>query len=101
MIAGYGMLAFRDPFGIRPLIFGTNETPEGTEYLFASESVALDTLGFQGAARRRSGRGDLHRSRSPHAPASMRAQFMRAFAVHFRVRLSGSPGLGDRRRLGL
>ena len=47
MIAGYGMLAFRDPFGIRPLIFGSNETPEGTEYLFASESVALDTLGFK------------------------------------------------------
>lgn len=47
MIAGYGMLAFRDPFGIRPLVFGTNETAEGTEYLFASESVALDTLGFQ------------------------------------------------------
>jgi amidophosphoribosyltransferase len=47
MIAGHGMLAFRDPFGIRPLIFGTNETPQGTEYLFASESVALDTLGFQ------------------------------------------------------
>ena len=47
MIAGYGMLAFRDPFGIRPLVFGCNETPEGMEYLFASESVALDTLGFQ------------------------------------------------------
>ena len=47
MIAGYGMLAFRDPFGIRPLIFGSNETPAGTEYLFASESVALDTLGFK------------------------------------------------------
>ncbi|HMW18033.1 MAG TPA: amidophosphoribosyltransferase [Accumulibacter sp.] len=47
MIAGYGMLAFRDPYGIRPLVFGSNETNEGTEYLFASESVALDTLGFQ------------------------------------------------------
>ncbi|HRF72517.1 MAG TPA: amidophosphoribosyltransferase, partial [Accumulibacter sp.] len=47
MIAGYGMLAFRDPFGIRPLVFGSNETPDGTEYLFASESVALDTLGFK------------------------------------------------------
>jgi len=47
MIAGYGMLAFRDPYGIRPLVIGENDTPEGKEYLLASESVALDTLGFQ------------------------------------------------------
>lgn len=47
LIAGYGMLAFRDPFGIRPLVIGVNETSEGNDYLVASESVALDTLGFQ------------------------------------------------------
>ncbi len=47
MIAGYGLLAFRDPFGIRPLIIGRNETQDGTEYLVASESVAIDTLGFE------------------------------------------------------
>lgn len=47
MIAGYGLLAFRDPYGIRPLIIGRNVTPEGNEYLVASESVALDTLGYQ------------------------------------------------------
>jgi amidophosphoribosyltransferase len=47
MIAGYGLLAFRDPFGIRPLVIGRNETPEGTEYLVASESVAVDSLGFK------------------------------------------------------
>ena len=46
-IAGYGVLGFRDPFGIRPLCYGVAETDEGTEYLVASESVALEGLGFR------------------------------------------------------
>lgn len=47
MIAGYGLLAFRDPFGIRPLVVGRNDAAAGPEWLVASESVALDVLGFR------------------------------------------------------
>jgi len=47
MIAGYGLLAFRDVHGIRPLVVGVHETEQMPEYLVASESVALDTLGFR------------------------------------------------------
>ncbi|MFM2089067.1 MAG: hypothetical protein RLZZ237_3936, partial [Pseudomonadota bacterium] len=46
-IAGVGLLAFRDPHGIRPLCLGVNETEQGTEYLIASESVALEGMGFR------------------------------------------------------
>ena len=47
MIANYGMIAFRDPFGIRPLIYGRRETDSGTEYIVASETVAMDVLGYE------------------------------------------------------
>jgi amidophosphoribosyltransferase len=46
-IAGYGVLGFRDPYGIRPLVIGYAETDEGTDYLIASESVVLEGQGFQ------------------------------------------------------
>jgi len=46
MIASYGVFAFRDPLGIRPLVFGSRETENGKEYMVASETVALDVLGF-------------------------------------------------------
>ncbi|MDP2575561.1 amidophosphoribosyltransferase [Vibrio penaeicida] len=47
MIIGHGMVAFRDPHGIRPLCLGKRELESGrTEYMVASESVALDAVGF-------------------------------------------------------
>ena len=47
LIADYGMVAFRDPYGIRPLSFGKRKKDLMDEYIFASESVAIDTLGFE------------------------------------------------------
>ena len=46
LIIGYGLVAFRDPNGIRPLMMGKRTTPEGDEYMASSESVAIDALGF-------------------------------------------------------
>lgn len=47
MITNYGIVAFRDPNGLRPLVFGKRQTARGEEYMIASESVALDVLGFK------------------------------------------------------
>lgn len=46
-IAGIGMVGFRDPFGLRPLLFGVKNDTMVTAYAFASESVALDVMGFK------------------------------------------------------
>ena len=47
MVTGQGIVGFRDPHGIRPLIYGSRETDEGMEYIIASESVAITALGFK------------------------------------------------------
>ena len=47
MIVGHGIVAFRDPHGIRPIVLGRRETDGTIEHMVASESVALDALGFE------------------------------------------------------
>jgi amidophosphoribosyltransferase len=47
MILGYGLVAFRDPHGIRPVCLGRRQSPDGVERMVASESVAMDALGFE------------------------------------------------------
>ncbi|MBN8211737.1 MAG: amidophosphoribosyltransferase [Xanthomonadales bacterium] len=46
VVLGLGLVAFRDPHGIRPLVLGRRDSDAGSEYAVASESVALDILGF-------------------------------------------------------
>jgi len=80
LVLGLGLVAFRDPHGIRPLVLGRRETMEGIEYAVASESVALDILGFQrvrdiapGECVVITARGELHAqpcvaNARPHTP---------------------------------
>ncbi len=67
VVLGLGLVAFRDPHGIRPLVLGRRQSEAGTEYAIASESVALDILGFErvrdilpGEAVVVTPRGELH-----------------------------------------
>mgnify|MGYP001159243794 CR=1 FL=1 len=47
MITGHGLIGFRDPNGIRPIMFGERDTADGKEYIIASESVAITSLGYR------------------------------------------------------
>ena len=76
LISGFGLVAFRDPNGIRPLVVGQRDRSSGaTEYMVASESVALDVLGFEllgdvlpGEAICVTQTGELHREQCADEP---------------------------------
>ncbi len=100
MISGYGLLAFRDTHGIRPLVVGSNQTDKGVEYLVASESVALDTLGFKFLRDVAPGEAvfiDLDGNFNNQQCAEQRT----AESLHLRVCLLRSPRFGHRRHLGV
>ncbi|NNE39077.1 MAG: amidophosphoribosyltransferase, partial [Gammaproteobacteria bacterium] len=46
MIIGVGIVGFRDPYGIRPIVYGEKMTDKGTEYIISSESVGIDALDY-------------------------------------------------------
>jgi amidophosphoribosyltransferase len=82
MITGYGVVAFRDPYGIRPLVYGKRETETGTDYMMASESVALDVLGYELISDVAPGEavfitldGDIHTRQCANNPAMMPCLF--------------------------
>jgi amidophosphoribosyltransferase len=75
LIARYGLVGFRDPNGIRPLVYGQRKTAKGIEYMVASESVALNVLGFEligdvapGEAIYITVEGELHRRQCAKNP---------------------------------
>jgi amidophosphoribosyltransferase len=47
ILADGSLVAFRDPFGIKPIVFGEKRTDEGVWYACASESVVLDVAGYK------------------------------------------------------
>jgi amidophosphoribosyltransferase len=79
LIAGFGLVAFRDPYGIRPLVVGQRDSSDGRpEYMVASESVALDVAGYEllgdvlpGEAICVTQNGELHRKQCADQPKLM------------------------------
>lgn len=107
LIAGYGLLAFRDPFGIRPLCLGKLETDQGTEWMVASESVAVDGVGFEfvrdvapGEAIFVDNEGHLHSQQCAEKPSLNPCIFEYVYLARPDSVLDGVPVYNVRLRMG-
>ena len=106
MVTGYGIVGFRDPNAIRPIVFGQRHTDEGVEYMIASESVSLDVLGFTLIRDRRLARrctsqptascspvsAPMHRSLRPASSSTLHGAFRLPDGRGFGVQGSSAHG---------
>ncbi|CAN0626490.1 amidophosphoribosyltransferase [Burkholderia multivorans] len=107
VIAGYGLLAFRDTFGIRPLCIGKQETAQGVEWLVASESVALEGVGFEFVRDVRPGEaifidndGNFHSQQCTDSPRLNPCMFEYVYLARPDSCLDGVPVYNVRLRMG-
>jgi amidophosphoribosyltransferase len=107
MINGFGMVAFRDPHGIRPVVFGTRDTEEGQDVMIASESVALDVGGFEltrdlapGEAIFVDMRGEIHTQQCADRPVLAPCIFEHVYLARPDSLLDGAYVYGTRMQMG-
>ena len=107
LIAGKGMLAFRDPFGIRPLCYGTKETPMGRDVIFASESDVLEAQEYEthqnvapGEAIWVDMKGDIHQAQCAEHAQLVPCAFEYVYLARPDSVIDGISVYGARLRLG-
>lgn len=107
LIAGKGMVAFRDPFGIRPLCYGTKETEKGTDVIFASESDVLEAQEYEtlnnvapGEAIWVDMQGKLHKAQCAENPELVPCAFEYVYLARPDSVIDGISVYGARLRLG-
>ncbi len=100
MVIGHGILGFRDPNGIRPLVIGKRDTKKGTEVDAGIRKRGARHAGIRHGARRRAGRGGVHRRARPLLCAAVRRDGA-AYAVYFRVCVFREAGFDHRQHLGV
>ncbi len=107
LIAGKGMLAFRDPFGIRPLCYGTKETASGTDVIFASESDVLEAQEYDtlfnvapGEAIWVDMQGQIHKAQCAENPQLVPCAFEYVYLARPDSVIDGISVYGARLRLG-